>query len=89
MAEVIIHNELAERLQRIAQRENRPVEAVLQSLLELYSSASERPSTEPAEPPSDPLADMDGMFDDDITDLSTTVRATMAAFYREKYGRPD
>lgn len=26
----------------------------------------------------DPLAAMQGMFDDDITDLSTTVRQTMA-----------
>lgn len=27
-----------------------------------------------------------GMFDDDVTDLSTTVRETMAAYYRKKYG---
>ena len=30
-----------------------------------------------------------GIFDDDITDLSTTVRETMNTYYAGKYDRPD
>ena len=79
MAELIIHEKLAERLQAIARRENRPVEDVLASLLDLYSAL-------PAPPPSDtdPFMAMEGMFDDDVTDLSETVRGTMTDYYRQK-----
>ena len=62
-----IHNEqLIQRLQRLAARENRPIEDLLQALLDQYTSRL------------DALEAMDGMFDDDITDLSTSVRETMS-----------
>ncbi len=76
MSQLIIESDLAERLQDLARRENRPVEAVLASLLDLYTAQS------------DALAAMDGAFDDDVTDLSTTVRETMDTYYQKKYGRP-
>lgn len=82
MSELIIHDELAERLQSIARYENRSVEEVISSLLALYL---EHPGLSPA----DSLAALDGMFDDDITDLSTTSREVMADYYRKKYGSPD
>lgn len=76
MSQLVIEHDLAERLQAIARRENRPVEDVLASLLDLYTAQS------------DSLAAMDGMFDDDVADLSTTVRETMDTYYQKKYGRP-
>jgi len=80
MTQIIIQDELAERLQAIARRENRPVEAVLESLLGHYQDETALV---------DPLAAMDGMFDDDITDLSTTVRETMQSFYQARHDRID
>jgi hypothetical protein len=78
MTELLIPDDLVERLQAIAQRENRPVEAVLESLLEQY---------EQTEPPSmpDALEAYVGSLDTDLTDLSTTVRETMAEFYRKRH----
>ncbi len=75
MSQVVIEHDLAERLQEIARREGRPVEAVLASLLELYAARSEA------------LTALDGAFDDDVTDLSTTVHETMSGYYEKKYGR--
>ncbi len=84
MVELVIQEELAERLQAIAQRENRPLEAVLQSLLELYESLPNHPKTL-----IDPLDAFVDSLDTDLTDLSTTVRETMTEYYRKKFGNPD
>ena len=75
MTQVIIEDELAERLQEIAQHENRPVQEVLVSLLELYTARAAA------------LDEMDGMFDDDVSDLSTTVRATLNVFFKGEHDR--
>ena len=86
MAALIIHEELAERLRAIAQRENRPIENVLSDLLDMYA---DRSSGEKDDTLADPLNALIGMFDDDITDMSSTVRETMDAYYRRKYGSSD
>lgn len=77
MATLVIPNELAERLQHVAQHENRKVEEVLATMLELYTHQTSA------------FLAMDGMFDDDVTDLSTSVRDTMHDFYEKKHGRTD
>jgi hypothetical protein len=41
MTELIIDNELAEQLRRLAQAENRPIDAVLRSALGSYTAANE------------------------------------------------
>jgi hypothetical protein len=87
MADLIIHTPLAERLRAIAEREQRQVEEVLTELVEQYESQSETNVND--EERAKALEEMIGMFDVDITDLSTTVRETMEAYYRNKYGRPD
>jgi hypothetical protein len=69
MTTLILPDDLAERLHALARRENRPVEEVLSTLLDIYTA-------------SDPLTAMDGMFDDEITDLSTSVRETMNRYYQ-------
>lgn len=51
---------LVKQLQAIATRENRSVEAVLQTLVDQYVDRMEA------------FIAMEGMFDDDITDLSTS-----------------
>ncbi len=77
MATLVIPDELAERLQHTAQHENRTVEAVLAAMLDLYTHQTSA------------FLAMDGMFDDDVTDLSTSVRDTMRDFYEKKHGRAD
>lgn len=77
MSQLVIEHDLAEKLQAIAQRENRSVEDVLASLLEMYTAQS------------DALDAMAGAFDDPVTDLSTSIRETMDAYYRDKYDRSD
>lgn len=89
MTDLIIQDELAERLRVIAQRENRPVEEVLAELLELYAVQSQDLQKEVRQSPADSLAAMEGMFDDDVTDLSTTVRETMGDYYSKKHASSD
>jgi hypothetical protein len=69
MAQLILPEDLARRLNKIAQKEKRSIAEVLTSLLDRYTVTQENADT-------DPLAAMDGLFDDDISDLSTTVRET-------------
>jgi hypothetical protein len=90
MTTLIIEDEIAAKLTEIAADENRPVTAVLESLLELYSSLPKHSQTTIDSMTADEaLAAMEGMIDDDITDLSTTVRKTMTAYYKKKYGDSD
>ena len=77
MTTLVIPDSLAERLRHVAQQENRPLEDVLASLLDIYARQA------------DAFAAMDGMFDDDVTDLSTSVRDTMTDYYRKKHDRAD
>ncbi len=77
MTTLVIPDNLAERLRHVAQQENRPLEDVLASLLDLYTRQEGA------------FAAMDGMFSDDVPDLSSSVRDTMSDYYRKKYGRSD
>jgi hypothetical protein len=86
MTTLIIEDELAAKLTEIAADEKRPVTAVLRSLLELYSALPKDSGlSNPSLTANEALEAMDGMFDDDVTDLSTTVRETMSAYYQKKY----
>lgn len=88
MTTLIIEDELAIQLSKIARSEQRSVEDVLRSALDLYSSLPQDEKLK-SKTSKEALLAMDGMFDDDITDLSTTVRETMAAYYKKKYGDSD
>jgi hypothetical protein len=65
-----------ERIEAIARREGRTVEEVLNSLLEDY---------EPQQNVADSIEDFIGVFDDDVTDLSVSVRQTL----RQRFGYHD
>ncbi len=79
---VTLPDELARRLEDIARRENRPLAEVIASMVERYPA----PVVEDIQDIDDPII---GIFDDDVTDMSTTVRETMDDYWRKKYGRPD
>lgn len=59
---------LTQRLRAIAEREGRTPESLLQSLLDAYEQRTTN---------GDPIDKFIGAFDDDVTDLSTTVRQTL------------
>jgi len=150
MAEMILRPDLVEKIQEIARIENRPADAVVESLLAQYRPQTNGTKTAPEEDdyetqyrafrrklytiarcywtevddqtrlaltdealdeqfwlidqdgiprlkseegtidlPPDSFDAIIGIFDDDITDLSTTVRETMNTYYAGKYDRPD
>lgn len=78
MADLIIHDtDVSERLRRLAEEQDRSVEDVLRSLLDKV----DKPSISSNEA----LLAMDGMFDDDITDLSSITKEDVMNAYRKKY----
>jgi hypothetical protein len=82
MAMLIIDEELAKKLRLLAEREQRPVEDVLRTMVDRYEP-------KPTPEQNAALEAMAGMLDEDITDLSTTVRETMKEYYQKKYGDSD
>ena len=84
MMNIALPDELAKRLEEIAQRENRPVENVVASMIEQYASlTTSQKSSDTA------FEALFGIYDDDITDISSTVRETLQKYYQEKYGSSD
>ena len=80
MSDLDIQTDLMDRLRAIAERENRPLDDLVADLLALYDARQMSAV--------DTLDAMDGMFEDDITDLSATVRDTMRAYYTHKHEHP-
>lgn len=72
-------DDLANQIEQIAQQENRSPIEVLREWVERHQ--------EPIapKPDNDPLEKIAGIFDDDITDLSVTVRETMQKFYEKRH----
>ena len=64
---------LIERLERIAEREGKSPENVLENLIEEYEMRKKA------------LSNFIGYFDDDVTDLSSTVNETL----RKRFGKED
>lgn len=80
MVSIVIEGKIAQRLQEMAEKEERSVEDVLETLMEDYTEKEE------TEASVDGFLAMDGMFDDEVGNLSETVRETMQEYYRKKYG---
>ncbi len=84
MINIALPDELAKRLEEIAQREKLPVADLIASWIE-----QEETDTAIEDADDDPITSIIGIYDDDITDLSTTVRETLQKYYQEKYGNSD
>jgi hypothetical protein len=80
MATLEIPEELFAKLRAIAERDNRSVTDLLKSWIESHDLPESQSDEDGVD---DPFAAIDGMFDDDITDMSTSVRETL-----EKYTHP-
>jgi len=84
MKTITLRDDIAERLEKLAEREQRPLSALLEDFVtELENQAAKRVAADEA------FVSMFGMFDDDVTDMSTTVRETLDKYFRDEHGRPD
>jgi hypothetical protein len=79
MAIIHIPEHLARRLEELAEREQRSVDEVAVSILQ------DHVPSEAVEEEINPLDAIMGILDSDITDLSSTVKETLAEYYRQKY----
>ncbi|GIK66877.1 MAG: hypothetical protein BroJett018_46710 [Chloroflexota bacterium] len=80
MTNLAIPDDLAEKIQAIAQHENLSIAEFLAGLIKNYSVLSQEQQRR-----NEALLASVGMFDDDITDLSSTVRETMDEFWRKRH----
>jgi hypothetical protein len=84
MTDITLSDELAKRLEALARREKRSVVDVIAAWVEENEAKLETEQNE-----YDPITSIIGIYDDDITDMSTTVRETLQKYYQEKYGDSD
>ena len=68
-------------LDEIARRENRAVSEVIETMITQYTPRSAQKSVD--------WSLILGISDADNTDMSTSVRETLATYYHQKYGNPD
>ncbi len=91
MTLVNLSETLATRLQKLALRQRRSIDEVLEELLDRYEPSSEDSLPPPPEGETDPFADLIGFLDEFVTDetdtnLSETVRETLAKHTHPQYG---
>jgi hypothetical protein len=83
MVPLMVDERFDEAVRLLAAEQNTPVESLLWQMLQHYV-----PQHDPVKA-REALVRLNGVIDDDVTDGSMTVRETMEAYYREKYGNPD
>lgn len=83
MINIMLPDEIARQIEEVAKIENRPIEEVLVSMVRQYTPHE----TEPKKAPNWDL--IIGIGDKNVTDMSTTVRETLDAYYKKKYANPD
>lgn len=87
MTQITIEGDLADKLTLIAEARNQSVTELLQALLQGFETIE---WTEEEQRQKDEELDrFVGMLDDDITDLSMTVRETLKRYYAKKSGNTD
>ncbi len=82
MTTLMFPDDVAKRLEDFARRENRSVADVVAEWLDEHA-----PEEEPKKAPNWDL--ILGIGDENVTDMSTTVRETLDAYYKKKYANPD
>ncbi len=87
MSDLHLPDNLTERIQAIAEREQLSVEEVVARMLQFYPPQTNTQKQDETPSP-DPLLGLIGLLDDETqeTDLSSTVRETLAKFTHPQYG---
>jgi hypothetical protein len=88
MSELQIADDIIEKIEMIAAREQRGVDDVLRSMVEKYVTQPEVEESADIEPNSNPLLGLLGLLDEytNETDLSTTVQETLKKYSHPQYG---
>jgi hypothetical protein len=84
MAIIHISEKVARAIEEVAKRENRPVDDVAGDVLEDHFLPQTSDESQEQAEDVNPLDAILGMFDDDVTDMSTTVKETMREYYKNK-----
>ncbi len=84
MINIALPDELARQLEEVSRRENRPVAEIIKALLTDYES-----KLQPEQGDWHPLDAFIGIYDDDITDMSISVRQTIRDHFQRKNERTD
>jgi predicted transcriptional regulator len=84
MATITLDDDLAQQLEALAQRENRPVSEVVRDMIRHYEAKHSNVAPASEEAYQDAVDALIGAFDDDVTDMSVTVRETMATLHGKK-----
>ena len=87
MSDLNLPDNITTRIQAIAEQEHRSVEEVVARMLQYYPAQSDVQKLDETPIP-DPLLGLIGLLDDETqeTDLSSTVRETLAKFTHPQYG---
>jgi len=88
MVTITLPDELAEKLDELSRREHRSPEAVIKSMFDQYTPAEAEASVENETEAANPFTGLIGLLDDvtDATDLSSTIRETLATYTHPQYG---
>ncbi|MBZ0288523.1 MAG: hypothetical protein K8I30_12980 [Anaerolineae bacterium] len=89
MAIIHISEKVARAIEEVAKRENRPVDDVAGDVLEEHFLPQTSDAPEKKEEGVSALDALMGLFDDDITDMSSNVKEHLREYYRNKNDRPD
>ena len=84
MVNISLPDDVAQALTELAQTQQRPIGDVVAEMLNLYKGEDSQQVVSDSA-----FESVIGVFDDDITDLSTTTRETLQQIIRDKYGRSD
>ena len=87
MVTLTISEGLAAKLDAYAKQTGQSVEDMLETLFSAYSRLP--PDQRNMEEQSAAMAAISGMFDDEVSDLSATVRESIQHALRKKHGRAD
>jgi hypothetical protein len=88
MSELQLSDDIIEKIELIAAREQRAVEDVLRTMVEQYEAQPDNEESADIEPNSNPLLGLLGLLDEytNETDLSTTVQETLKKYSHPQYG---
>jgi hypothetical protein len=88
MVMINIPDDIAQELKAMAERKNRPIDEIAASYIRdgISSEKIEETHSQEAVHPLDSIL---GMLDDDVTDMSTTVKETMREYYKNKRWKSD
>jgi metal-responsive CopG/Arc/MetJ family transcriptional regulator len=83
MINIALPDEVAKELNQLAQTQQKSVAEVVMDLLKQYKSQGSGALAD------DRFESIIGIFDDPVTDLSSTTREALAKIVQDKYGRSD